>query len=338
MSPASLPAAVIGAGLIGARRAEVARAAGHPVRWVCDVDEGRAADLAIAVGARPTARWEEALEDPAVAIVVAATPPKFLAAVGLEALRAGRHLLCEKPMGRTPDEVARLVAEARGRGLVLKAGFNHRHHPAIAEAHARATRGDIGEIAFLRCRYGHGGRPGYEREWRADPDLAGGGELLDQGIHALDLARWFLGDFAEAAGFVSTRCWPIQPLEDNAFALLRTAKGQVASIHVSWTQWRNLFSFEVFGERGHLVVEGLGRSYGPERLCIGRRAPAGGPPEEEWRTFPDADGSWAAEWDEFTRAIAAGREPLGSGADGWEAMRLAAAVYEASASGRTVRL
>ena len=338
MTPARLPVAVIGAGLIGARRAVVARAAGHPVRWVCDVDEGRAADLATVVGARPTVRWEEALEDPAVAIAVVATPPKFLAAIGLEALRAGKHLLCEKPMGRSPGEVARLVEEARARRRVLKVGFNHRHHPAIAEAHARAAGGALGELAFIRCRYGHGGRPGYEREWRADPDLAGGGELLDQGIHALDLARWFLGDFAEATGFVTTRCWPIQPLEDNAFALLRTAKGQVASIHASWTQWRNLFCFEVFGERGHLVVEGLGQSYGPERLLIGRRAAAGGPPEEEVRTFPEGDGSWAAEWHEFARAIETGREPLGSGVDGWEAMRLAAAVYEASASGRTVRL
>jgi predicted dehydrogenase len=338
MSGAPLAVAVVGAGRIGARRAEVARAAGHPVRWVCDVDEGRAAALAAAVGARPAPRWEEAVADPAVAVVVVATPPKFLAAIGVAALRAGKHVLCEKPMGRTPAEVAGLVDEARAGGRVLKAGFNHRHHPAIAEAHALAASGRIGEIAFLRCRYGHGGRPGYEREWRADPDLAGGGELLDQGLHALDLFRWFVGDFAEATGFVTTRCWPIQPLEDNAFALLRTAKGQVASLHASWTQWRNLFSFEVFGQHGHLAVEGLGGSYGPERLLVGRRAAAGGPPEEEVRTFPDADRSWAAEWTEFVQAIAAGREPLGSGADGWEAMRLAAAIYEASASGRTVRL
>ena len=181
--------------------------------------------------------------------------------------------------------------------MILKTGFNHRHHPAVWRAHELCNEGAIGPLMFIRAVYGHGGRPGYDKEWRADADLCGGGELLDQGVHIVDLCRWFLGDFTECL----CRDWDLllgprllchptareaagsrsAGLEDNAFALLRTAAGQTAQFHTSWTQWKNRFSFEVYGRDGYLRIEGLGGSYGPETLTIGRRRPEGGAPLEE---------------------------------------------------------
>jgi predicted dehydrogenase len=258
--------------------------------------------------------------------------------VSAAALEAGKHVLCEKPLGRSAAEARLAVEAAQTHRRVLKTGFNHRHHPAIAEARRRVDAGELGPLFLARCRYGHGGRPGYDREWRADRELAGGGELLDQGVHALDLFRWFLGELVEAYGVVATYFWDMAPLEDNAFALLRTAGGQTASLHASWTQWKNLFSLELVGRDGYLVVEGLGGSYGEETLRVGRRAREGGPPTETVLRFPGEDLSWQAEWEELVHAIGQGQEPLGSGQDGWMALRLVEAIYESSRSGRVVQL
>jgi hypothetical protein len=127
-------------------------------------------------------------------------------------------------------------------------------------------------------RYGHGGRPGYEREWRADPGIAGSGQMLDQRVHLIDLARWFAGDFTTITGHVGSFFWDM-PVEDNGFAMLRTAEAQVAWLHASCTEWRNLFSFEIFGRNGKSQIDGLGGSYGIERLTYGRMVPEMGPPD-----------------------------------------------------------
>jgi predicted dehydrogenase len=135
---------------------------------------------------------------------------------------------------------------------------------------------------------------------------------------------------------VATYHWPIQPVEDNAFALLATATGRIASLHTSWTQWRNLFRFEVLCTGGYARIEGLGGSYGVERLTVGRRQPESGPPiEEEWM-FDGPDESWAAEWVEFRAAIDEHREPLGSGRDGLAAALVIRAIYDSAAQSRTV--
>jgi predicted dehydrogenase len=207
------------------------------------------------------------------------------------------------------------------------------------------SRGEIGEAFFIRCRYGHGGRPGYERDWRLRRDVAGGGEVLDQGIHALDLFRWFLGDFDVAVGFLSTYFWraaadaqEADQVEDNGFGLFRTSRAQVASLHVSWTQWKNIFSFEVFGRDGSLTVDGLGGSYGAERLTRARRRPAGGPPQEQVTAFHGPDPSWEREWDAFVTAVREERCPEGNGYDGLEALKMVQALYEAHRKGTVVRI
>jgi len=332
-----LRVAVIGAGRVGSiRTREVARSADARLVAVVDTDEARAQELANAYGCAASDDWEQSVTHAGIDAVVVATPHNWLAPITLAALRAHKHVLCEKPLASTSQEAERLVQCASENGTKLKTGFNHRHHPAIKAAHGLASGGQIGRLLCIRCRYGHGGRAGYEREWRTDPGQSGGGELLDQGVHALDLFRWFLGDFSEMQAMLGHFFWPTA-VEDNVFCTLRTPRGQVASLHASWTQWKNLFSFEVFGDEGYVGVEGLGGSYGRERLVIGHRAPNFGTPREEVVEF-EQDSSWADEWKEFVSAIREDRAPLGDGRDGWEALRLVQAAYESAEHGQRVRL
>jgi len=331
-----LRVAVVGAGRIGARRAyEVARSPDAHLKAIIDQDLERACVLAQRYGCQARATWEEVVAGREVDAVVVATTHNWLAPITLAALRSRKHVLCEKPLAMNPEEARVLVECAARNGAKLKTGFNHRHHPALWRAHALAEKGHIGRLLFIRCRYGHGGRAGYEREWRADPVRSGGGELLDQGIHALDLFRWFLGEFSEVYAVTASAFWSMT-VEDNAFCTLRTPAGQVASLHVSWTQWKNLFSFEVIGEQGYLVVEGLGGSYGRETLAVGHRPLTFGPPQEEVTEYGEQDCSWAEEWKEFVSAIREDRSPLADGYDGLQALKLVSAAYESARQGRAI--
>lgn len=326
---------IVGCGLIGSRRADVARTSGDEVVVVADLDESRA--RAVAASGEWTTDWQRVTADPRVDAVVVATVNKSLAPIARAALDAGKHVLCEKPLGRNASEARDVLATARHASRVLKVGFNHRHHPAIWRARELTGEGAIGSVFNIRAAYGHGGRPGYESEWRGDPELVGGGELLDQGVHIVDLCRWFLGEITEVAGMTARWVWEIAPLEDNGFALLRTRDGRTAFVHTSWTQWKNLFRFEIFGEKGYLLVEGLGGSYGIERLTLGRRASSGAPGETSWE-YPGPDHSWQREWQEFTAAIAERREPLGSGEDGYRAAVIIDAIYESARTGKLVHV
>jgi len=329
---------IVGAGLQGRRRAQALKAVdGSELVLVADVRQDAAAALAAEAGCLETSRWEEVVARDDVEAVIVCTPPHLHAEIAVSAMRRGKHVLCEKPLARTMDEGREMVKVAQQEGVRLKCGFNLRYHPAIRQARRWYEDGDIGEIDSIRCRYGIGGRPGYDREWRAEGEISGGGQLMDQGIHALDLFRWFLGDFAEVFGFLATRFWDVAPLEDNAFVLLRTARGQVASLHASWTQWKPLFCLEIFGRDGYVIAEGLGGAYGSERAILGRRdftAPFG----EEVVEFRGEDRSWEEEWREFASAISEGREPSANGREGLEALRLVYAAYAASSEGGVVRL
>ena len=155
---------------------------------------------------------------------------------------------------------------------------------------------------FIRGRYGHGGRLGYEKEWRADPKLSGGGELIDQGTHLIDLSRWFLGEFSDVEGFACNYFWSM-PVEDNSFMTLKTSDNKVAFLQASCTEWKNKFSFEIFGKTGKLELSGLGGSYGEEKLIFYKMKKRMGKPSiYEW-FFPKNDNSWKLEVDDFFRKI-----------------------------------
>ncbi|MGZ5037105.1 MAG: Gfo/Idh/MocA family protein [Usitatibacter sp.] len=318
---------IVGCGLIGRKRAQ---ALGRGRLVACaDIDPAAAISLAATSGARAFADWRALLALPEVEIVIVATRHDSLAEITLAAIEAGKHVLVEKPAARNALELDPVVSAARRRGVKVRVGFNHRYHRALRKAHELTRSGTLGELMFIRARYGHGGRPGYDREWRADPRVSGGGELIDQGPHLIDLARWFLGDFPDVQGFAHTFFWKM-PVDDNAFMTLKTASRQVAFLHVSCTEWKNLFSMEIYGHGGKLEISGLGGSYGVERLALYRMLPEMGPPETTVWEYPMADDSWAVEIEEFYEDIRLGREPAAALEDARETLKIIDRIYKES--------
>jgi predicted dehydrogenase len=320
---------IVGCGVVGGKRARaVATDPESRLVVVADVDRRRADRLAAAHPSCPsTDDWEAVVARDDVNLVIVATTNDSLAPVTAAAVARGKHVLVEKPAARSAAELLPVVAAAKDAGVRVKVGFNHRFHPAIGKAHELFGQGTIGPLMYIRARYGHGGRLGYDREWRADLEVAGGGELLDQGVHLIDLARWFAGDFVDVRGHVATFFW-MMPVEDNAFLQLATMTGQVAWLHVSCTEWKNLFSFEIFGRDGKLQADGLGGSYGTERLTLYRMLPAMGPPETTAWEYPGEDASWSAEYRHLTGCIRSGQPLCGDIEDALAALEIVRQIYD----------
>jgi len=266
--------------------------------------------------------------------VFVCTPNRFIPDIVIDALDAGKHVFCEKPPGCNMEDITRIMeAEKRNPGLVLKVGFNHRYHFGIMEAKKIVTSGKYGRILWIRGVYGKAEGSGNPNDWRLNPSLAGGGILFDQGIHMLDLFRYFCGEFSEIKSMCTTAYWDI-PLEDNAFALLRDDEGHIAMLHSSFTQWKHRFTLEIFMEDGYVIVDGMPsstRSYRDEWIIQGPRQKGyaiGNPPEES--TFCNTDPSWEMELAEFVDCICTGHPVQhGTSRDAYETMRLVFGIYNA---------
>lgn len=315
MSRAPLRVGIVGCGLIGRKRAESLRPQDEVI-GATDVLPEAAQRLAADFGGRACTNAAELLAlEPDV--VVVATSHDQLARLSAEALEAGADVLVEKPAGLGLAEVEELSRIADRTSRVVKVGFNHRFHPGLARAAAEVHSGVHGELMHIRARYGHGGRPGYDREWRAQPARSGGGELVDQGMHLLDLVHWLAGPLPLHSALLRTQFWDA-PVEDNAALILGVTDDRTAPwamLHVSWTEWKNMFSLEIYCRTAKLQVDGLVRSYGPQTLRIYRMKPELGPPELEEVHFPDDDVSWTAEWEHFAAVLAGDVPLLGSLAD-----------------------
>jgi len=324
----ALRTAIVGCGLIGQKRAH---ALGNArLVYTVDTNLARAQHLAAQYpGCIAATDWRDVVTRDDVDLVIVATTNDALAPVTLAAVQNGKHVLVEKPAARSTRELAPVVEATKAAGVTVKVGFNHRFHPALRKAREIVDSGALGPLMYVRGRYGHGGRLGYEREWRADPAIAGGGEMLDQGIHLIDLARWFLGDFTEVSGLTATFFWQM-PVEDNGFALLRTAGGQVAWLHASCSEWKNMFSFEIYGRDGKLQVDGLGGSYGVERLAYYRMLPQMGPPETTIWEYPGEDTSWRDEFVHLQTCISERQTPLGTLEDAYAALAVVESLYRQS--------
>jgi predicted dehydrogenase len=328
MKEESLGVAIIGCGLIGQKRA---KALGSNKLVACvDVIPERAQTLANSVsGAVATTDWQTVIQRDEVDIVIVATTNDGLAPITRAALQAGKHVLVEKPAARHPQELTEVMAASRATGKLVRVGFNHRYHPALLQAQELFQSGVLGPLMFIRGRYGHGGRVGYDQEWRSRPELSGGGELIDQGVHLIDLARWFLGEFSEINGYAHTYFWNM-PVDDNGFMMLRTSKNQMAFLHVSCTEWKNLFSLEIYGRDAKLHIEGLGGSYGVERLIYYKMLPEMGPPETTIWEYPRGDNSWSLEFNEFLEDIALNRQPQANLNDAHAALKIVEKIYSES--------
>lgn len=320
---------IVGAGLIGNKRAN-ALPQDCRLTAVADISVERAEKLAAQFGARVETGWETLIHSKDVDAVLVSTTNDVIPVCAAAALQAGKHVLIEKPGGRTPKELRALADVARKSSSLLRVGFNHRFHPALQEAKKLVDSKEDGPLMYIRARYGHGARVGYEKEWRGNPKLGGGGELLDQGVHLIDLCRWIGGEFDLQFGHAQTFFWNM-PVEDNGFLVLRSPdQKRSAFLHASCTEWKNLFDFEVFVRNAKMEVWGLGGSYGTEELRYFKMKPEMGPPDITITPFAGPDLSWQLEFEAFQKEIQGQRTHIGRIEDAVKAVEIVYSTYSNS--------
>jgi predicted dehydrogenase len=252
----------------------------------------------------------DALINENVDMVFVCTPNLYSPRICMDSMNKGKHVFCEKPPGRSLEDIQNIIkVEKDNPGVKLMFGFNHRFHPGIMRAKAVAESGRLGNILNIRGLYGKSGGVNFRSSWRNNKEISGGGILIDQGIHMLDLFRYFCGDFESVKCFISNNFWEFET-EENAYVILANRKGQNGFFHSSATMWKHTFRVDLTLENGYMVVEGLlskTGSYGREKIIVGKRqfedeAEAVGNPSEEV-TYFDRDLSWDLEVQEFIRCI-----------------------------------
>jgi predicted dehydrogenase len=329
--------AVVGAGLLGTRRAvDLLSIDDTRVSYVCDPDATRGAALAERLERRQQApcRWLESptalLAAERVDVALVAVPHDQAVPVVRALLEAGLDTLVEKPMGLNLAEARRLADLAERGPARLAVGFNYRHYPAVVRAKRLVEAGTIGRPLLLRMLLGHGGRPGYEQEWKLSRSRSGGGVLLDPGIHLLDLARFFLGEVEAVQSHRARLFWPVD-VEDSAVAVLRGERGAEAHLQTSLVEWQNRFSVHLFGDEGYIKIDGRMGNYGTQRLVLGRRwawlegaSQAAG---DQIESFGDEDVSYRNELQAVIEALRSGGPLPADHHDGLAAMQLVDDLY-----------
>ena len=268
-----------------------------------------------------------------VDIIFVCTPNLFSPEICIKSMKKGAHVFCEKPPGRNVSDIKKII-EAENSQVKLMFGFNHRFHPGIIKAKVVIDSGRLGEIINMRGLYGKSGGKNFRSSWKNNKKISGGGILLDQGIHMLDLFRYFCGDFEYVKSFINNSFWKFD-IEDNAYVILKNKKGQNAFFHSSATMWNHTFRIDITLEEGYILVEGLlskTGSYGREKIVIGKRqfedeASAVGNPEEEV-TYFDRDLSWNIEVDKFIECIDLDRKvTISSSEDALKVMEIIEKAY-----------
>lgn len=329
---------IAGAGIVGKRRrASIDR---HPdLRVVAMCDRTFPGAGVMDDGVRFFTDYRQLLSEPLDVLVVCLTND-VAAEVTIAGLERGLHVFCEKPPGRDVGDIMRVRSHERAHpDLKLMYGFNHRYHESVVEAQRIFRSGELGRVINLRGVYGKAKMITFtQSDWRTSRAIAGGGILLDQGIHMVDLMRLFAGDFVEVKSFVSNRHWKFD-VEDNAYALMRTADGVVAMLNSSATQWRHRFNLDITLERGNLILGGIlsvSKSYGAETLTVVSSDPHndGGDPREQITRY-NHDPSWDDEIGVFADCVLRGR-PITNGSSGeaLETMKLVYKIYYADADWR----
>jgi len=295
------PIAIIGCGLIGRKRIEAIKNI-VKVDGCFDVNQDISKSFANEYKIKSFKSIDELISENEIKTAIVATRHDSLACLTLKLLESGINVFVEKPAAKNYKELESVRDFLKKSTLKVHVGFNHRYHKTFLKAKEIVDSNEIGELMFIRGRYGHGGRIGYENEWRADKKISGGGELIDQGPHLIDLSKMFLGSFKSIEGFADTFFWKMD-VDDNAFMLLRNEYGQTASLHVSCTEWKNMFSFEIYGKIGKIEISGLGGSYGVEKITLYKMLKEMGPPETTTWEYPFPDSSWETELIDFFNCI-----------------------------------
>jgi len=245
---------VVGCGRVGRIHLERWRTtAGAIVASVCDTVGARALEAADTVGATAHTDWREALAAGGIDVVDICVPPTDHAPIASAAFAQGRHVLCEAPLGRTPEE-ARAIVEASARAdRLLMPGFCHRFHPPVMVARDLVVNDDLGRVAMFRARFssllaGAGDR------WLSDPVSSGGGVLLDSAIHAIDLFRHLVGEVEKASGRLASFL-PGLRVEDSAAILLESDAGAIGVVEASWATPGGRNVVEIYGSAGACIVD-----------------------------------------------------------------------------------
>ena len=322
---------IIGYGKMGQIRAEAIKASDKGrVVSVCDKSVAKSVSDEIAIADSP----ETMIDDPQIEAVFVCTPNYLNKPLTKLALNNGKHVFCEKPPAFTAAEVEDIQKAERSSGLTLMYGFNHRHHESIKKIKTLVYSEEMGKILWMRGRYGKEVDEDFFKGWRANREFAGGGIMLDQGIHMLDLMIYLSGGFDEVQSMVSNLYWKADGVEDNVFVNLRSKKtGICASIHSTMTQWRYIFSLEVFLEGGSVILNGLKTSsgaYGDEQLTVKRNKShsASATYESEVQEIYDRDTSWTSEVLHFLDAVEEGKPiELGNSNDALNVMRIIDKIY-----------
>lgn len=328
-----LKVGIAGFGVVGKRRKDcIVRDPRLRVVAVCDQTfdgEGTLAD-----GIRYYRAYRRLLTEDLDILIVCMTND-IAAEVTIAGLESGLHVFCEKPPGRNVEDVLRVIThERRHPALKLMYGFNHRYHESVQDALRILRSGELGRVINMRGVYGKAKLITFDqRDWRTKREIAGGGVLLDQGIHMVDLMRLFGGEFNEVQSFISNSHWGYD-VEDNAYALMRTAEGVVGMLNSSATQWRHRFHLDINLERGSLILGGIlsgTKSYGAETLTVVQADPDNdqGDPQEQVTRY-NKDLSWDAEIAAFADCILNDR-PVQSGTseDALRTMQLVFKIYYA---------
>lgn len=339
--------ALVGCGAIGKFRADaLSKTPGAKLVVTSDVDESRASALAGPAGARVEKDWRRTLVDDVDAVIISTPPPQHLEMV-LAALEAGKHVLCEKPLGRYPEECKLMVLAAQKAGRHLGTGFNYRFYPAIVSAKEFITAGHIGELDHIRSFAGHPGGKEFTHPWVHDVTIMGGGALVDNGIHILDLTQFFLGDVKEVKGYRTSHVWKFKGSEDNAWALLRNTDGKVATVQASWSEWRGYqFRIEIYGTLGCVKA-----SYPPMLAQATWFDKPDGRKFRKFWTYPffqviermksyryTVTQSFIAEFGAFMKAMRGEKVSAATGYEGMRAVEIAQAVYQGSENGHAIDL
>jgi predicted dehydrogenase len=339
---------LVGAGAIGQiRAASLVNLPGCELSAVTDIDVDRARGLSRSPDVRVFKDYEEMLKSDEVDAAIVSTPPQFHEQMVIAALEAGKHVLCEKPLGNSVESCRRMVETSRRTGKVLATGFNHRYFPAIQFTKQALDNGTIGELDHIRAFAGHTGLSEFKAPWMYEKRTLGGGALMDVGIHIIDLTRYLLGDVEEVYGVATCNVWKLEGSEDNGFALLRSPQNKYAVLQATWTEWKGYrFYIEAYGDRGMVRAY-----YAPMMsmiICMDR---PGAPRRRRFNFYPmniirEKLRGWQStviktfrqEFTDFVNLCNGRKGIIADGFSGFRAVEIANAIYRSAEKREVIRL
>lgn len=321
-----LKLAVIGTGKFGSKRLDACRSASQAIdlRAVVDTDPDRAATAGAKYGVRHSTDLSSVLVDSEIEAVIIAVPNNQHAPLAIQALEAGKHVMVEKPLAIRPEQAEQIVQAAERNNRFVKTASNHRFFPTVIKAQELYQQGLIGEALSFRGAIGNNGSLTRD-SWFWKKEIAGGGTMIDNACHLLDIARMFMGGFSMCLGQVANLYWKDAEVEDYATGIFVTDSGRQALITSSWTQWTGYFYFELWGDEGYIFVD----SRGCDRVTIGDNR------NGLVRTFDYAGIPISSHQDElsyFAECIRQGRQPVPSARDGREVIKMIDGVYRSTES------